>query len=119
MQTVHTYYTMQLGKKEYPKHHAHPKINPEIFNTFAVEVLPDLLRFSINGIETFRYPKIETNSVGQFPFGQELYLMIDMQVGASWLPEPDQLTYPAYMDIDWGKIYEVRIHNDDTRKNSQ
>lgn len=32
--------------------------------------------------ETFRYPKIETNDIGQFPFGQELYLLIDMQVGA-------------------------------------
>lgn len=106
MQTVHNYYTLELKKNNNP-HTKNAEIDPEVFNDYCVEILPDVVIFSINGKETFRYPKIETDDIGQFPFGQELYLLIDMQVGAGWLPKPDRKTYPAYMDIDWVKIYKL------------
>lgn len=108
MQTVHNYYTLELKKKKEPPYTKNAEIDPEVFNNYTVEILPDVVIFSINDKETFRYPKIETNDIGQFPFGQELFLLIDMQVGAGWLPKPDRKTYPAYMDIDWVKIYELR-----------
>lgn len=108
MQTIHNYYTMELKKLTHPQYTANTKVNAELFNTYSVEILPDVIIFSINGKETFRYPKIETKDIGQFPFGCDLFLLLDMQVGTSWLPKPDKKTYPAYMDIDWVKMYQLR-----------
>lgn len=108
MQTVHNYYTLELKKTKEPPYTHNSDIDPDVFNIYTVEILPEAVIFSINGEETFRYPKIETNDTGQYPFGQELYLLIDMQVGAGWLPTPDRRTYPAYMDVDWVKIYELK-----------
>lgn len=107
MQTVHNYYTMHLKRTEDPLHTARPVVNAEEYNVYSVEILPQAVVFRVNGEETFRYPKIETREIGQYPFGCESYLIIDMQVGASWLPEPQPDSFPAYMDIDWVKFYDL------------
>lgn len=107
MQTVHNYYTMHLKKTNSPVNSARPKVKADSYNIYTVEVLPDAVVYSINGKETFRYPNIRTKETGQYPFGCELYLMLDMQVGATWLPKPDKTTYPAYMDIDWVRMYKL------------
>lgn len=107
MQTVHNYYTMQLKKTKTPPQSARPKVKADSYNIYTVEILPDAIICSINGKETFRYPNIKTRETGQYPFGCELYLMLDMQVGATWLPKPDKSTYPAYMDVDWVRMYKL------------
>lgn len=107
-QAAHSYYSMHLKKAE--NYHTQQKIDTERYNIYAVEILPDMLIFSINNKETFRYCRIEGEGPGQYPFGTEYYLMLDMQVGGdtSWLPVPDPVTYPAYMDIDWVKMYKMK-----------
>jgi len=105
-QTIHTYYTYTLKIKDHPKPGATGSIRPNDFNTYAVEKYRDSLVFFINNKRTFCYPRIQTDKEGQFPFDkQQHYLLIDMQLGGSWvgLIEPNNL--PVEMEIDWVRFY--------------
>lgn len=68
---------------------------------------PDSLVFFINDNHTFTYPRIETDKEGQYPFSDgQFYLLLDMQLGGSWVGavEPDDL--PVEMEIDWVRFYQ-------------
>lgn len=105
-QTVHTYYTYVLGFDKQPPHGATGPIDPDGYNVYAVEILPDSLVFSINGRHTFTYPRIETDQPGQFPFGKPFYLLVDMQLGGQWVGRVDPRELPARFEVDWVKMYE-------------
>lgn len=107
-QTVHSYYTHVLNEKTNPKQGGIAPIDPDGYNTYAVEILPDKLILSINGIETITYPKIETDKKGQFPFGIPSYLLIDMQIEGSWVGKADPKDYPIEMQVDWVRFYEYK-----------
>lgn len=107
-QTVHSHYTYTLGIKDNPKQGGINRIRPEGYNVYAVEIYPDSLVFDINGQHTFTYPRIETDKEGQFPFYQPMYLLIDMQLGGSWVGKVDPKDVPVEMQVDWVKYYEKR-----------
>lgn len=105
-QTVHSYYTYHLKIKE-PKQGATGPINPAEFNVYAVEKYPDSLVFYINNKKTFTYPRVQTDKQGQFPFDQHTYfLLIDMQLGGSWVGNIDPGDLPVEMEVDWVRFYE-------------
>jgi len=108
-QTIHTYYTLTLKKKDNPKSGSTAKINPTRFNTYAVEKYPDSLVFFVNNKKTFTYPKITTTAQGQFPFdGVNHYLLIDMQLGGNWVGKIKDADLPVEMEIDWVKFYKFK-----------
>jgi beta-glucanase (GH16 family) len=108
-QTIHTYYTLTLKIKDKPKSGSTAKINPEDFNTYAVEKYPDSLVFFVNNKKTFTYPKIATTAQGQFPFdGVNHYLLLDMQLGGSWVGKIKDADLPVEMEIDWVKFYKFK-----------
>ena len=44
----------------------------------------------------------------QYPFGEApFYLLIDMQIGGSWVGQPNPNDYPSWMEVDWVKMYEL------------
>ncbi len=64
------------------------------------------MTFSVNGTETLTYPRVEKDSLkGQFPFFRDWYLMLDMQLGGSWVGKLDPADLPVEMEIDWVKYY--------------
>ncbi|WP_407481009.1 glycoside hydrolase family 16 protein [Elizabethkingia meningoseptica] len=108
-QTVHSYYTHRLNIKDNPKHGSTGKIDPDAFNTYAVELHPDKLVFFINNKQTFSYPRIKTDKEGQFPFTDyKYYLLLDMQLGGSWVGNVDSSHLPVEMEIDWVKFYSFK-----------
>ncbi|SDE44962.1 glycoside hydrolase family 16 protein [Pedobacter soli] len=107
-QTIHTYYTLTLKIKDKPKSGGIAKINPAEFNTYAVEKYPDSLVFFVNNRKTFTYPKIATTAQGQFPFGVNHYLLLDMQLGGSWVGKIKDADLPVEMEIDWVKFYPFK-----------
>lgn len=104
--TIHTDYTLSLKRTKEPPHQNTGKIKHEKYNVYTVEVLPDGIFLSINGKRTFSYPRVKGADACQYPFGQELYLMLDMQVLRPYRYTVDNATFPAYMDIDWVKMYQ-------------
>ncbi len=105
-QTTHSYYTLELGQKTNPPHHGTVAVDVSKFNTYGMEWYPDKLVFTLNGKETFVYPKIEDVDASQWPYDQPFNILIDQQLGGSWVGEinPDDL--PVNMIVDWVKVYQ-------------
>ncbi|HHU96795.1 MAG: glycoside hydrolase family 16 protein [Bacteroidota bacterium] len=104
-QTVHSHYTYTLKIKE-PPTGTTASINPDEYNTYAVERHADSLVFFVNDHHTFTYPRIDTELEGQFPFNEsDFYLLLDMQLGGSWVGCVDPETLPVEMSIDWVRFY--------------
>lgn len=59
-QTAHNAYTLADKKNWYnpPQQNLSP-IKVDKYNTYSVEILPDMLIFGVNGFETFRYPRVK------------------------------------------------------------
>ena len=107
-QTVHSNYTHHLGIKENPPHSGKVRIHPNDYNIYGVEMTPDSLVFSVNGQRTFAYPKIETDQEGQYPFDKPYYLLIDMQLGGSWVGKVDPADLPIEMAVEWVRYYKKK-----------
>ena len=105
-QTVHSHYTYTLGITENPKSHSTGPIYPDRYNVYAVEMYPDSLSFYINDMHTFTYPRIQTKEEGQYPFNQPFYLLIDMQLGGSWVGAVGPEDLPVEMEVDWVHFYQ-------------
>ena len=105
-QTVHSHYTYDLGFKTTPPQGSTGPIHPEAYNVYAVEMYADSLCFFINDQPTFTSPRIETDQEGQFPFHQPFYLLLDMQLGGSWVGAVDPTELPVEMSIDWVRFYQ-------------
>lgn len=105
-QTIHSYYTLHHKIKDNPKSGTTAVINPADYNTYGVELYQDSVIFLVNGQHTMTYPRIKTDKDGQFPFDQPFYLLIDMQLGGSWVGAVDPSQLPVQMEIDWVKFYK-------------
>jgi len=104
-QTIHSYYTINLEQNE-PKKGTNVPIRDGEYNIYGVELYPDSVVFSVNGKRTFHYPRIETELEGQFPFDRSFYLLLDMQLGGSWVGKVNPDDLPVEMYIDWVRFYE-------------
>lgn len=107
-QTVHSHYTYNLKQDKNPPNGTTASINPQDFNVYGVDFWPDSLVFHVNGVKTFTYPRIQTDQEGQFPFNIPQYLLLDMQLGGSWVGEIDPTGLPVEMAIDWVKHYQLK-----------
>lgn len=105
-QTTHSYYTLELKQDNNPPHYGTASIDINAFNTFGLEWDTDQLIFSVNGKQTFRYPRVLNVDATQWPYDQPFYVLIDQQLGGSWVGKvvPDQL--PVQMEVDWVRVYQ-------------
>jgi beta-glucanase (GH16 family) len=102
---IHSYYTNRLRQRE-PKTSATAPIRNGGFNTYGIELYPDSVVHIVNEMRYLTYPRIETDLDGQFPFDRPFYLLLDMQLGGSWVGEVNPDDLPGEMYIDWVKFYE-------------
>jgi len=105
-QTTHNHYTITLKQKE-PKKYTTAKINPDDYNVYSVSWYPDKLVYTINGIKSYEYPKVNGAGTFQWPFDQPFFLFIDQQLEGSWpgkITNPEEL--PIDMIIDWVRLYQ-------------
>lgn len=108
-QTVHSYYTQVLHKGDNPPKSGTGPICPDEFNTYAVEMHSDSIVFFINDRRTLTYPRLsEVEDEGQFVFDkQPFYLLLDMQLGGSWVGRVFPEDLPVEMEIDWVRYYSL------------
>lgn len=107
-QTVHSNYTVKMGIKGNPVSGGTGTIKPNEFNIYTVIKYANSLEFYINEKRTFTYPRIKTNKKEQFPFDRPFYLLLDMQLGGSWVGKVKDSDLPVEMEIDWVRFYELR-----------
>ena len=107
--TVDSADTHVLGIKDNPQQGGTGAIDRDDYNVYSVEMYRDSLVFFINNTRTFAYPRIETDKEGQFPFtDKEFYLLLDMQLGGSWVGEVNPSDLPVEMEIDWVRFYQKK-----------
>ncbi|MGL5318065.1 MAG: glycoside hydrolase family 16 protein [Bacteroidales bacterium] len=108
-QTVHTKYTYVLKQTSNPQHSGTSKANVSDWNVYGVEKHPDKIVFLLNGKETFTYPRRpDLEDQGQWPFNDPYYILIDMQLGGSWVGKIDPAHLPVEMEIDWVRVYKQK-----------
>lgn len=105
-QTTHSYYTLELKQENTPPHSGTAALNIDDFNTFGLEWYPDRLIFTLNGKETFRYPRLQNVDVSQWPYDQPFYILIDQQLGGGWVGAVNPGHLPVEMVVDWVKVYQ-------------
>ncbi len=106
-QTIHSPYTLHDKIKDNPRSGGVAKYKHNDWNLYSLEMYPDSLVFLVNDIKTYTYPKIETDKKGQFPFSdREFYLLIDAQLGGSWVGKVDSTQLPAKMEIDYVRFFQ-------------
>lgn len=105
-QTIHNYYVDIKKGLPHDAYHVEVPINYRKYNVYSAEILPDRVIMGVNGKTTLVYEK--KNIEGQFPYGLEQMLILDMQYGGTtWVGKTDLSQLPAYMDIDWVKVYKL------------
>ncbi len=105
-QTTHSYYTLDLKQTDNPPHHGTASFDKSEFNTFGINWYPDKLVFTLNGKETFTYPRVNNVDPSQWPYDQPFYLLLDMQLGGNWVGAINSDHLPVQMIIDWVKVYQ-------------
>jgi beta-glucanase (GH16 family) len=97
---------LELKQDSIPPRYTTVSLKPEEYNVYGMEWFPDKLVYTLNGVETFTYPKLEDVDPSQWPFDQPFYFMMDMQLGGAWVGEVDPKDLPVQMIIDWVKVYQ-------------
>ena len=105
-QTVHSHWIDGLGHAGDPPKGTTAKISRDDFNTYGAEWDAEKITFTVNGAPTFSYPRVRSSGPDQWPFDQKFYLLLTMQIGGSWVGPADPAQYPAWMDIDWVRVYQ-------------
>ena len=105
-QTTHSHWTIDMKQKQNPPYYAKAKFNADTFNVFALEWYPDKLVYTVNGIISYEYPKLEGVDAAQWPFDQPYYIMLDQQLGGAWVGEVNPNDLPAKVIIDWIRLYQ-------------
>lgn len=102
-QTVHSPYT--LGHEEIP-HGRTGRIDDGEYNVYGVDIEKDSIIMHINGVKTMTYARIpELEAEEQFPYFWDQYLLLDMQLGGSWVGAVSAGDLPYQMEIDWVRSY--------------
>ena len=105
-QTTHSYYTLELKQENNPPHYGTAKMKVNAFNVFGLEWYPDKLVFTLNGEPTFTYPRVPDANSSQWPYDQPFYILIDQQLGGSWVGKINKDHLPVQMIVDWVKVYQ-------------
>ncbi|MCK0157453.1 glycoside hydrolase family 16 protein [Cellulophaga sp. F20128] len=105
-QTTHSYYTLELHQKDNPPHSGTAELDVSEFNTYGLEWYPDKLVFTLNDKVTFTYPRVKGVDPSQWPYDQPFYVLIDQQLGGSWVGKVTSEDLPVQMIVDYVKVYQ-------------
>ena len=110
--TVHTRYTNVLDNKTNPPRSRSDVMVDDItdWNIYGLEWFPDKLVWTVNGKETFSYPRVEglDPEMRQWPYDQPFYFILSQQLGGSWVGEVNPEHLPVSFIIDYVKVYRQK-----------
>ena len=85
-------------------------VNPGKWHVYSVEILKDALVFRVDNKVTFTYPRNTVfASEGQFPYSTyPEFLILSMQWATKSAKYLDTRALPAYLEIDWVRVYKPK-----------
>ena len=104
-QTCHSAWTHTKKQNENPPSGGKGAIRQGEYNVYGLEWTTNALIWSVNGKETFRYPRTDADPT-QWPFVTPYYILLDQQLEGEWVGKADPKTLPVDVWIDWVRIYE-------------
>lgn len=104
--TVHSLFTRNAGESQRPPHGGTAPIERDEFNVYGLEWDTTKLVFMVNEKPSFTYLRLPEEGPEQWPFDQPFYLIFSMQIGGKWVGDPNPADYPAFMEIDWARVYQ-------------
>ena len=110
--TVHTNWTLNLKKTTPKNSFVKNYFDVDKWHVYGLEWTEDMLRFTIDGMETGVYRKSSVKSEleqGQWPFDRPFYLILNQSVQSegSWAGSPD-FGYVYETQFDWVHVYRRR-----------
>lgn len=84
----------------------------EDFHVYAVEWLPDKIKFSIDGEQYYEFDPLAYKSQvtgEQWPFDKPFHLLINIAVGGNWGGSKgvDESIFPQTLEVDYVRVYQV------------
>ncbi len=110
-QTIHSHYANTLGIKNNPSKGSSVSFSKNDYNIYGIEWYPEKIDFTLNGIITFTYPRINTDKEGQWPFNKSFYLILNQAAGGNWAGKITDSELPFQMKVDWVKMYNLNDSN--------
>jgi beta-glucanase (GH16 family) len=105
-QTVHSYYTLKVKDDNKPQKSITAPIDRKGYNTYGMEWDENSITFTVNNKPTLTYKRDSTKGPEQFPFEQDFYILMSMQIEGNWVGKADPTHYPTEMLIDWVRVYQ-------------
>lgn len=108
---VHTRYVDVIKNKTNPKSGSAATLTDVTkWNIYGLEWYPDVLVWTLNGKEVFRYARLEGANPEQiqWPFDKSFYFIFSQQLGGSWVGEIKGDQLPVSMIIDWVRVYRQK-----------
>lgn len=86
------------------------KAATEDFHIYAINWLPESIRFEVDGVTYFVFPKDIGFNWQQWPFDQNFHLLMNIAVGGSWGGQQgiDNKVFPQQMLIDYVRVYGIK-----------
>lgn len=94
-----------MKREKNPPHGGKADFIQGAFNVYGLEWTEDALTWSVNGKNTFRYPRTNVNPA-QWPYSSNpFYILLDMQLGGSWVGDIDSSMLPVNVYIDYVRVW--------------
>ena len=108
-ETVHSWYSDDMGHKDDPVSQEKVSINQEDWNVYGVTWTPDRITYTVNGQAYLSYPNLHlegSDGAMQWPFDHPFYLILSQSLGGdgTWAGPIDDSELPAVFEIDWIKV---------------
>ncbi len=108
-QTVHSKFTLGKNAASGPPKSKTSPIKRDEYNTYGLIWDKNNVTLTVNGKNTFTYPRKPELGKEQFPFEQPFYFVLSMQIEGSWVgkaTKPEQ--YPSTMQVDYIRVYKTK-----------
>mgnify|MGYP000905361398 FL=1 len=104
-QTIHSYYTLNIDKNTI-NYTANDVRDKSEYNIYGVIINANEIIFHVNNRVTFIYKKMDPEIENQYPFGDEKFLILSMQLDYKGYNSTYIENTVPEMQIDWVRFYE-------------